>query len=225
MLDRGVETRTGILSSADLFVQLRGLLESTSGSAAYIHAYWSAVDSICHAYGPSHPSVGAELRTLAGQLKTELLDRISPTARKDTVLFITGDHGQVETPLEKVINLDDHPQFKELLLMRPAGEPRTPYLYLRQGCAQTARAYLEEHWPEAMVAMPPADALSSGLMGPKPHAPETARRLGDLVLTMRGGHTLQTGAEVAWTHRMRGRHGGMTSLEMEMPWLGFSLDQ
>lgn len=224
MLDRGVETRTGIVSSADLFVHLRELLESTAGEPAYIQAYWPAVDSICHAYGPSHPSVGAELRTVINQLRTEFLQRLSRAARKDTVLFITGDHGQVETPPEQAINLDDHPQFKELLLMRPAGEPRTPYLYLRQGCTATAQAYLAEHWPEAMVAVRPAEALSSGLMGPRPHTPEAARRLGDLLLTMRSGYTLLTGAEVARAHQMRGRHGGLTASEMEMPWLGLRLD-
>ncbi|MGD8805105.1 MAG: alkaline phosphatase family protein [Chloroflexota bacterium] len=224
MLDRGVETRTGVLSSADLFVQLRELLESTAGQPAYIQAYWPAVDSICHAYGPNHPSVGAELRTLISQLQTELLDRLSPAARQDTLLFITGDHGQVETPPEQAVNLDDHPDFKELLLMRPAGEPRSPYLYLRQGHVPAAQAYLGEHWPEAMVAMLPDEALRSGLMGPRPHAPEAAGRLGDLMLTMRSGHTMLTGSEEAWSHRMRGRHGGMTATEMEMPWLGLRLD-
>ena len=223
MLDRGLDARTGILSSADLFVQLRHLLETTAGSPLYVQAYWPAVDSICHAYGPYHPSVGAELRTVIAQLQSELLAQLSPAARQNTVLFITGDHGQVEAPAEQAINLDDHPQFKELLLMRPAGEPRTPYLYLRQGCAQTALAYLEEHWPEALLAMPSAEALTSGLLGPKPHAPEVARRLGDILVTMRKGHTLLTGPEAARMDRMRGRHGGMTAAEMEMPWLGFSL--
>jgi hypothetical protein len=224
MLDRGLRSRTGIHSSADLFVQLRELLETTAGSPLYIHAYWPAVDTIAHAYGPNHPSVGAEVRTVISQLQLELLNRLSPAARQDTVLFITGDHGQVETPAELAINLKDHPQFKELLLMRPAGEPRTPYLYLRQGCAQTALAYLEEHWPEALLAMPSAAALTSGLLGPTPHAPEVSRRLGDLMVTMRGGHTLVTGPEMAEFNSMRGRHGGMTAGEMEVPWLGFRLD-
>ena len=224
MLDRGVARKTGILSSADLFVQLRQLLEETAGQPAYIHAYWPKVDTICHVHGPAHPSVGAELRALTSQLQEELLDRLSSAARKDTVLFITGDHGQIETPAEMAFNLDEHPHFKELLLMRPAGEARTPYLYLRQGCVETAQAYLEEHWSEAMVAMRPAQALTSGLLGPRPHAPEVARRLGDLLLTMRKGHTFLTGRESAMARHMRGRHGGMTATEMEMPWLGFRLD-
>jgi hypothetical protein len=224
MLDRGVGTRIGIVSSADLFVQLREVLEQTSGQPAYVQAYWPAVDNICHVYGPAHPSAGAELRTVIYQLQNELLDRLSPAARKDTALFITGDHGQVEAPPEQAINLDDHPQFKEMLLMRPAGEPRTPYLYLRPGYLTAAQAYVEEHWSDAMVAMRSSEALDAGLLGPGPHAVEAAARLGDLVLTMRGGHTLLTGREAAKAHPMRGRHGGLTADEMEVPWIGLRLE-
>jgi len=224
LLDRGVTARTGTISSADMFVQLRELLEATAGSPLYVHAYWPAVDTICHVYGPNHASVGAELRSLIGQLHSELLARLSPAARQDTILFITGDHGHVEAPTEQAINLDAHPQLKDMLLMRPAGESRTPYLYLRQGCDKAALTYLREHWPDELVAMPSAEALSRGLLGPKPHAPETARRLGDLLLTMRKGHTLLTSAEAAKIARVRGRHGGMTADEMEVPWLGLRLD-
>jgi hypothetical protein len=224
MLDRGVKAHRGLVTSADLFVQLRELLEQTAGTRAYINVYWPAVDTICHAYGPTHPSVGAELRTLINQLQTELLQKLSPAARRDTVLFITGDHGQVETPANQSINLDDHPDFKELLLMRPAGEPRTPYLYLRQGCLDTAQEYVRTQWPQEMIAMRTEQALTSGLFGPTPHAPEVKRRLGDLLLTMRKGHTLLTNQETLKLARIRGRHGGMTTTEMEVPWLGLRLD-
>jgi hypothetical protein len=40
---------------------------------------------------------------------------------------------------------------------------------------------------------------------------------------MRKGHTLLTGREASRMYRMRGRHGGMTAAEMEMPWLGLRL--
>jgi hypothetical protein len=64
-------------------------------------------------------------------------------------------------------------------------------------CAQTALSYLEDHWPEALLAMPSTEALTSGLIGPTPHAPEVSRRLGDVMVTMRGSHTLVTGPEMA----------------------------
>jgi hypothetical protein len=75
-----------------------------------------------------------------------------------------------------------------------------------------------------MVAMRTEQALTSGLFGPTPHAPEVKRRLGDLLLTMRKGHTLLTNQETLKLARIRGRHGGMTTTEMEVPWLGLRLD-
>lgn len=224
MLDRGVEHIHGIVTATDLFVQLRDLLEETNGQSLYIHAYWSTVDTLCHAYGPQHPSVNAEIKSVFNLLKTEFLDRLSPRARKGTVLFITGDHGHVAAPAEQIINIDEDPTFNEMLLMRPAGEPRTPYLYARQGCQSTLLSYLKEEYPEELVAMPSVQALTNGLLGPKPHAPDIARRLGDVLATMRQNYNLLTGPEIDVPHLMKGRHGGMTAAEMEVPWLGIKLD-
>jgi predicted AlkP superfamily pyrophosphatase or phosphodiesterase len=142
MLDRGVDGTHGIVTAADLLVQLRDLLEDTTGQLLYVNAYWPAIDTICHAYGPHHPSVSAEIKATLNLLKTELLDRLSPKAKKGTVLFITGDHGHVEAPVDQIINVDEEPTLNEMLLMRPAGEPRTPYLYARQGCQKTLLTYL-----------------------------------------------------------------------------------
>lgn len=224
MLDRGVENSHGIVTAADLFVQLRDLLEETNGQSLYIHAYWPTVDTLCHAYGPKHPSVNAEIKGIFSLLKTEFLDRLSSRARKGTILFITGDHGHVEAPVKQIINLDDDPTLNEMLLMRPAGEPRTPYLYARQDCQSTLLNYLTEEYPEELVAMHSIQALTSGLLGPKPHAPDIARRLGDVIAMMRQNYNLLSGPEVDVPHLMKGRHGGMTAAEMEVPWLGINLD-
>jgi predicted AlkP superfamily pyrophosphatase or phosphodiesterase len=224
MLDRGVDSTHGVVTAADLFIQLRDLLEETTGQSLYIHAYWPTVDTICHAYGPSHPSVNAEIKDIFNLLKTEFLDRLSPKARKGTVLFVTGDHGHVEAPVEQIINVDDEPTLNEMLLMRPAGEPRTPYLYARQGCQSTLLSYLQEEYPDKLVAMPSIQALTSGLLGPKPHAPDVARRLGDVLATMRQSYNLLTRQELDVPRLMKGRHGGMSAAEMEVPWLGIDLD-
>ncbi len=224
MLDRGVFETHGIVTAADLFVQLRDLLEETTGQLLYVNAYWPAIDTICHAYGPRHPSVGAEIMVTLNLLKTEFLDRLSPKAKKGTVLFITGDHGHVEAPVDQIINVDEEPTLNEMLLMRPAGEPRTPYLYARQGCQKSLLNYLKEEYPDKLMAMPSVQALTSGLLGPKPHAPDIAQRLGDVLATMRQGYNLLTRQEVEVPKLMKGRHGGMTAAEMEVPWLGIHLN-
>jgi hypothetical protein len=74
------------------------------------------------------------------------------------------------------------------------------------------------------MAMPSDLALTSGLLGPRPHVPDITRRLGDVLATMRQGYNLLTRQEVEVPRLMKGRHGGMTAAEMEVPWLGINLD-
>lgn len=225
MHGRGVRKTFGIVTAADMFAHLRRLLEETAGQPLYAVAYWDAVDSLSHRYSFDHPSVTAELRSVLTLLRDELWHALSPAARAGTALFITGDHGQIPTPSSQALYLSDHPELEKMLLMRPAGEPRTLYLYARQGRQEDVVYYLRERLSESTVALSAADALDAGLFGPLPHAPETARRLGDVVALMRGGHVLLDSAEAESVRKMRGRHGGLTAGEMEIPWLGFRLDR
>ena len=224
MHDRGVTLQHGYHSVTDMFVQLRQLLESTAGQRLYANAYWPAIDTICHFRGPDHPAVGAEVVSTLNLLKSELLDRLSPAARRDTVIMITGDHGHVNTPASMAIPVQEHPVLDEMLLMRPAGEPRTAYLFARQGCRQAIIDYLNSQLGDALVAFSTNEALSSGLLGPAPHAPDIARRIGDVVVAMHDGYTLLSRKEAAETDRFLGLHGGMTAAEMEIPWIALSLN-
>jgi hypothetical protein len=224
MHDRGVTQQHGYHSVTDMFVQLRHLLESTAGSRLYANAYWPAIDTICHFRGPDHPAVGAEVISSLNLLKSEVLDRLSPAARRDTVIMITGDHGHVNTPANMAIPVQEHPALDEMLLMRPAGEPRTAYLFARQGCQQAIIDYLNSHLSDALVAFSAGEALSSGLLGPMPHAPGVARRMGDVVVAMHDGYTLLSRKEAAETDRFLGLHGGMTATEMEIPWIVLPLN-
>lgn len=224
MHGRGVRKTFGIVTAADMFAQLRRLLEETAGQPLYAVAYWDAVDTLSHRYSFDHPSVAAELRSALTLLREELWRPLSATARAGTALFVTGDHGQVPTPSSQALYLADYPELEKMLLMRPAGEPRTLYLYARQGRQEDVIYYLREHLNQSAVALSATAVLDAGLFGPPPHAPETARRVGDVVALMRGGHVLLDPAEADSVRRMRGRHGGLTAGEMEVPWLGFRLD-
>jgi len=224
MHDRGVTHEHGFVTSADLFVQLREMLEKTAGTPLYAYAYWPAIDSLSHIHGPRHPAVGAELLAVIHQFKTELLDALSPAARRETAIFITGDHGQVLTSPDRFIEIDEEPGLKELLLMRPNGEPRTPYLFAKQGKKQALISYLQANYGHALQAWDSADVIKSGLLGPGEISDDAAQRLGDVVATMRDRYVMLTAKEVAKVTTFIGRHGGMTADEMEVPWLGFHLE-
>jgi len=225
MHDRGVTGEHGISSVADMMVQMRRLLEDKVGERLYVNAYWPMVDTLSHAYGWDDEAVAAELRSVLHLFQAELLDKLSAAAKDGTAVFIVADHGQVVTPPEQRIHLDDHPQLKEMLFMRPSGEPRTAYLYAKHGRQDDILRYIEKELSHAMAAFPADAALAAGLLGPPPHAPQTAERVGDVIVTMRQGYILLTTNEIKKADKMQGRHGGMTRAEMQVPWLGFRLDR
>jgi hypothetical protein len=224
MHDRGVDNEYGFVTPADLFVQLREMLEKSAGTPLYAYAYWPAIDSLSHIHGPRHPAVGAELLAVIHQFKTELLESLSPAARRETAIFITGDHGQVLTSPDRFVKVAEEPGINELLLMRPNGEPRTPYLFAKQGKKQELIANLQANYGHALQAWDSADVVQSGLLGPGEIPDNVAQRLGDVVATMRDRYVMLTPKEVARVSTFVGRHGGMTADEMEVPWLGFHLE-
>ncbi len=226
MHGRGVAYNHGIITMSDMLVQMRRLLESKPGKPLFAAGYISDVDTLSHEHGWNDEIIAAELRSLVTQIQVELLEKLSEKARRGTVLLIYADHGQALTPSTKAIYLEDHPALQNLLLMKPAGEPRVPYLYVRHGCQEAVIEYLNEHLGHALIAWPSAAVLEQGLFGPPPFAPQTAERIGDVVVVCRGGyaflHTRAADAERAMS--WNGRHGGLTQAEMEVPWLGFRLD-
>lgn len=223
MHGRGVKGSYGVFTFADMLVQLRQLLEQTAGEPLYVNAYYPTIDTLSHFFTPFHAAVQAELQMMFDLLDRELWQALSPQARQDTVLFIVADHGQTPTPNDRRIYLDHHPQLHQLLLMRPAGEPRTAYFYARQGQQQAVLDYVQEQLPEIAAGMPALTALQTNLFGPFPHSPQVPNRLGDVILTMRHGHALSTLAEKEREKRFIGLHGGLTRNEMLVPWLGFQL--
>ncbi|MCB9445126.1 MAG: alkaline phosphatase family protein [Ardenticatenaceae bacterium] len=225
MHDRGVTADYGASSLADMFVQIRQLLEAKAGEKLFVNAYWPVVDTLSHIYGWNQEPVAAELRAIMMLLEAELFNKLSPAARRDTAVFIMADHGQVVTPKAQRVHLDEHPRLQEMLLMRPSGEPRTAYLYAKHGRQADIVQYINEELGHAMVALPAEAALAAGLLGPLPHAAQTAERVGDVIVTMREGYVLLTPPERENADKMQGRHGGMTDAEMRVPWLGFRLDE
>jgi len=225
MHGRGVSGNHGVVSIADMLVQMRRLLESTAGEPLFAACYWPTVDTLSHDHGWNDEIVAAELRAIVTQLQMEFLDRLSAPARHGTALLIIADHGQVVTPAADAIYLEDHPQLQEMLFMKPAGEPRVNYLYTKHGQQDAVVDYINEQLGQALIAWPAADVLNAGLLGPQPFASKTADRLGDVIVVSRGGHALlHTRAEDGErAMRWNGRHGGMTEAEMKVPWLGFRL--
>lgn len=224
MHGRGVASNHAAFSFADMLVQIRQLLERGTERQQFIGAYWSSIDTISHQRGWNSKETAAELNALIFQLQTEFLDKLTPAARKETVFLLVADHGQTLIPMEKRIYLEDHPQLAEMLLLFAPGEPRTRYLYCRQGEQTAVIDYIQTHLNHAALAFKSEDVLAAGWLGPQPHAAAAPKRAGDIIVTMRDGYMLMRQAERSWADPFQATHGGMVKAEMEVPWFAFRLD-
>jgi predicted AlkP superfamily pyrophosphatase or phosphodiesterase len=217
---RGAKETYGFVTSSDMWVVLRQVIEQHRAERALFVAYWSAIDGIAHRYGPSHDAVIAELNNLAYSFESEFLRKLSPAAREGTLFLLTADHGQLDTPPERAVFWRAHPELREHLVMDFAGEARAVYLYCRNGEVNMARAYIETRLGDKFFVLDSRDALDAGLFGSGKRAPELKHRIGDLIALPRENYFCEEHEEV----KMRGRHGGLGEEEMLVPLIAARLD-
>ncbi len=210
-------TEHGAVSVADMFVQVRALLAKKRSQKLYINCYWDTIDTLSHFYGPLSASVFAEVRTLFFQLQTLLLDQLPHDGK--TIVAVLSDHGQSFRPKSQHIYLRDHPKLHDMLLMRPAGDPTSAYLYAKQGQVENIIDYTNTTLGDKVIALKSADALEMGLLGAPPYACQTLERLGDVIVLTKNGALFGGICEERKLNWFKGAHGSLTSAEMHASWL------
>jgi hypothetical protein len=205
---------------ADLMINLRQLLESRLSQSCYVWLYWGEVDHLSHFYGPDDEHPRAEFAGFSAALESLLYNRLSAQARRETLLILTADHGQITTRPDAFYDLHSYPSLARRLHINPTGENRLAYLYPRTGQGEAVREHIERTWPGMFTMLDPAFAVEAGLFGPGPRHPLLFDRLGDQLLLSRGDSYLW------WTSKenhLIGRHGGLYSEEMLVPFLAVRL--
>jgi hypothetical protein len=172
--------------------------------------------------GPLDESGDAEIKAIALLMEEIFLNRLGPADRKGTLLLLTADHGQVTTPHESAILLDDHPILRDALFLPPLGESRAPFFYVRHGQYETVWDYLHDNLSEHFVFLSRDDVIDCGLLGFGAEYVEVRHRLGDIIGIAKDDSFLVRDGKMA--HKMLGRHGGLLPQEMLVPLLALRLD-
>jgi hypothetical protein len=218
MLQQQVETAP-IYALSDLFINLSDLLDRPGNGRSYIYAYWSNLDDMSHRYGPDDERIERELASFSQQLGLFLSER-SKAVRGDTLFVLTADHGHIETPKDAQYELRNHPDLLACMSMRPSGEARLPYVYLRAGKERAFETYVEQAWQGRFKLVRSEAFARAGLFGGRGQYARLSERIGDYVM-------LPQGNEYLWfkdrENPLLGRHGGLSQTEMLSPFLGFVL--
>ena len=219
---RGATEVRGHVEGSDFWLTLRRALEHHRGKRLLLGGYWSAVDTLAHKYGPGDETGEAEVWAMASLMEEIFLNRLPEKDRDGTLLLLTADHGLVKASRSTTVVFDRHPALREWLWMRPVGEGRVPFFYVRHGCYDAAWAYLHEHFGKEFVFFSREQVLDSGLLGPGAMYAEVPFRLGDIIGIAKGGGGFVGRSEDL--ERLAGRHGGLSPEEMLVPLLAVRLD-
>jgi hypothetical protein len=216
-LYRGVTSLVGYADVADLWRQLIALLETPPKGRELIMAYWGDLDAAIHLHGTQGGAWQGAWAAFTKEMERGLA-ALPASARQETVLIITADHGFVDSPVRAARDVDQDADLRGALLIPPSGEARLAYLHTIGDEAEgRARSTLAAGF--AMIDA--STAMQAGLFGPGRPAVETRPRLGDLLAISRTDHYLD---RLGRRHRLRGRHGGLSPEEMLIPWLAVRLD-
>ena len=208
----GRAKRHGYDTLEEMFALIAGILRSAE-PRSYVHAYWPQLDSLAHEHGIRSAPVAEAFAALDAGFA-----RLVEVARdNNSLLIVTADHGFIDTSAEETIDLDDHPQLRETLLLPLCGESRAAYAYVRAGREAQFENQVRERLGDRVRLFRSEDVLRQGWLGPGDAHPALADRLGDYVLIPRGRTILRDWLQGEERHTHIGVHGGLSAAEMIVP--------
>lgn len=179
---------------------------------ALVYLYWGDLDKVGHVHGCESWQWGEELESIDAALR-----RLAASLPPDCALHITADHGMVDVPHERRLDLAYEPDLAAGVA-EFAGEPRSVQLHCMPGAVPDVLAAWRERLGSGAIVVTRDEAVAAGWFGPVES--RVAPRIGDVVATMTGP------VAVADSRRHRpelmalvGLHGSLTLDEVAIPWL------
>jgi hypothetical protein len=200
---------TGAVGPGDLCALLLRALQA--GPRALAYGYLAELDLTGHVRGVDSPSWRAQLALVDG-----IVEQVIAGLPDDAALLVTADHGMLDVPAERRIDLDENAALTEGVRLL-AGEPRARYVHAEPGAAADVldrwRAVLGDR---AWVAGRD-EAIATGLFGPV--SSDHAGRIGDVVALARGGWAVTATRQEPLPSRLAAYHGSITATELAIPLL------
>lgn len=179
----------------------------------YVYLYWPELDSTGHHAGIWSEAARRHLLQLDRAFGL-LMERIRGT---DTLVIVSADHGQIDTTPEQTVDLDDHPELADMLLLPLCGEPRSAFCYLRPGCEDAFDDYVNSELSDKVEVYHSAQLIEENWFGPGTPHPRLSQRIGDRLLLARSNAIIKDWVAQEKRFRMIGVHGGLSEDELMVP--------
>jgi len=191
--------------------QVRAFAAEVARGLAYV--YWPKYDTLCHSQGCDHRETRNHLAEIDGAL-SRLVEALRDS---DTLLCVTADHGVVDAPARKRVDLSKVPGLMDCLAVLPSGDGRQQSCFVRASRVDRFHGVFEEHLSEKCVCITQDDLLESGLLGPGRRHKALASRIGDFVLIARDDYAFFSSVPFLPVTVHKGNHGGLSAAEVFVP--------
>jgi hypothetical protein len=206
---RGAQYRP-VFSMGDLAAETIAALRAPGRN--FVYAYHPDLDMTGHVRG-----VGSHAWRLQLSLVDKLAVALSERLPRDSVLFITGDHGMVDVPAEERVDFDREPDLQRGVRLL-GGEPRARHVYIRAGAGGEVLAAWNERLGGSMWVLDQEDAIERGWFGPI--VTDGARaRIGDVIAAAFGPVGIVQPSVLSVEAMLIGHHGSLTAAEQLVPLL------
>ena len=189
--------------------RLAAVVAASTASPSVTYMYDGDLDWTGHAYGVASMQWRQELSMIDAAAE-HLRETLPPEVR----ILVVADHGMVDSPAERRIDVDDHPDLQQGVSL-VGGEARFRHLYCRGGAEADVEGAWREHLGERAMVLSRDDALARGWFGEL--APVVRPRIGDVLVACRDDHAVLCRSAFPHEGKMVGMHGSLTSAEMLIP--------
>src|SRR5689334_1507120 len=135
---RGAELRAYV-SLEQMFASTLACLRYTR-APCYIYGYYADYDSAAHEHGVA----SRQADTLLQRFDAALGAFLREAAGLDAAVIVTADHGFIDSPPARVIELDRHPALEKMLRAPLCGERRIAYCYVQPHATDAFEQYIME---------------------------------------------------------------------------------
>jgi predicted AlkP superfamily pyrophosphatase or phosphodiesterase len=208
----GLALRRPYKELSELFSALAEIVRRGS-ERQFIHAYTYDFDETAHSFGSASPELQQKFRQIDAAY-ARFLDEI---AGSDTLVLAVADHGFIDSPKTACIELEDHPQLAETLMLPLCGERRVAYCYVQPGQEGAFEHYVQTRLAHCASLYRSADLITQGWFGLGAANPRLAERVGHYILVMKGDYTIKDWIPGEPCYLTVGVHGGVSAAEMYVP--------
>ena len=177
---------------------------------SFVYTYLNTLDSAGHSDG-----VGSDKWLTALAQISEFITKVKESVPTGTRIWITSDHGMVNSTKQIILG-QDNDLLEDVLLI--GGEPRARHIYINEGAQEETIAKWRQFLGNSAKVFSKSEAIADGLFGPVV-SEDASERMGDLIAIANDDLILIDPDRVKEESLMVGHHGGITDIEVEIPLL------